>query len=210
MFRFPSEDFQGFSPTEHELDADDEETLQDVRNWIATGYTVTEADLREAMADDGNIEGFDSARRWIHTGRSLLWLMWILPVVLIAGIGFLGGRSWKGRIAWALGTFLFAAVVVLVVTMLLYSNVGKPRIVELMFDVNSYQGVAQVLAGKGNELIQNSIDSFIDGMRMKTVYVIIASGVGLMGVAAWYLVDLSRRRSGRRPVGPMDVSQLSS
>ena len=178
----------------NELDSDDEETLEDVRDWIKDGYTLTEADLRDALSDSqGALDNFDNIRDWIHTGRTWLWALWLLPVILIVAIGFLGGRRWKSRATWALGCLLLASVIVFITTALVYSNVAEPEIEDLKLDTAKYQGVEQVLAEKGNELIELSSDNFVSGMKANTIYVIIASGVGLLGVVGWYIVD-SRRK----------------
>jgi hypothetical protein len=181
----------------NELDSDDEKTLQDVRNWINNGYTVTETDLRDALSDNqGALDDFDNIRNWIHTGRTWLWSLWLIPIIFVIAIGFLGGRRWKSRAAWALGSLLLASIIVFIATALIYSNVGEPKISELKLDPGEYQGVERVMAEKGNELIQRSADSFVNGMKANTIYVIIASGVGLLGVVGWYIADHRRKPAG--------------
>jgi hypothetical protein len=176
------------------LDETEEETLQDVRGWIANGYTFTQTELREAISEDKQgLESFDRMRGLIHTGRTLLWLFWILPFLLIIGIGFLGGRSWKSRPTWALGALLLAAVIVFLATSLIYSNVAEPQIDELMADPWQHKGAARIMVEKGNQLLQNSFDSFVNGMKVKTAYIMIASGAILLGIATWYVVDMRRR-----------------
>ena len=109
-------------------------------------------------------------------------------VLIVAGIGFLGGRGWKSRAAWALGGLLLATLIVFITATLLYSNVGEPRIEELKLDPWTYEGVEKVMAEKGNELIQDSFDAYTSGANNKFIYIMIASGVGLLGVASWYVV----------------------
>ena len=181
----------------NELDSNDEEMLQDVRNWINNGYTVTEADLRDALSDNqGALDDFDNIRSWIHTGRTWLWSLWLIPIIFVIAIGFLGGRRWKSRAAWALGSLLLASVIVFITIVLIYSNVGEPKISELKLNLDEYQGVEQVMAEKGNELIQRSADSFVSGLKANTIYAIIAPGVGLLGVIGWYIVDRRRKSAG--------------
>ena len=181
----------------NELDSNDEETLQDVRNWINNGYTVTEADLRDALSDNqGALDDFDNIRSWIHTGRTWLWSLWLIPIIFVIAIGFLGGRRWKSRAAWALGSLLLVSIIVFITTVLIYSNVGEPKISELKLDPGEYQGVERVMAEKGNELIQRSADSFVSGLKTSTIYAIIAPGVGLLGVIGWYIVDHRRKSAG--------------
>lgn len=180
-----------------DLKSQDEETLEDARDWIANGYIATEIDLREAISDsDADLDSFDNIRHWIHTGRTWLWALWLLPILLIIGIGFLGGSSWKGRLAWALVALLIAALAVFITTTLVYANVAEPEIDKLLaehLDPLEYDGLQRVLTEKGNEMIHNTFDSFIAGMKNQTIYMMIAAGAGLLGVAVWYVVDARRR-----------------
>ena len=168
-----------------ELAADEEDTLEDLRDWIANGYTVTEADLREAISDSGeDLDSFDDTRRWIHTGRTWLWAAWLAPFVLLIGIGLLGGRSWPGRLAWALAVLLVAALTIFVVTWAVYSSVGEPSL-RKTFDTSDYEGVEAVLAGKGNEIAVDSLDAYASGIRGKALVMAIGSAVLLAGVVVW-------------------------
>lgn len=184
---------EGWSYTDSDLMADLNDgwdTFQDIRGYTQSGYTVTETDLRDAITDDEDeIQSFDDVRGWIHTGRTWLWGLWVVLILIVVGIGFLGGRGWKSRSAWALGSLLIATLIVFITVTLLYANVGEPRIEELKFDPWTYDGVERVMAEKGNELIQDSFDTYTSGANNKLIYIMIASSVGLLGVASWYVVN---------------------
>lgn len=75
------------------------EIFEDVRGWLRDGYTVTDADVRDRF--DADFETFDDGRGWVSTGRSLLFVLFILLALIAAIIGFLGGRKWGSRLAWA-------------------------------------------------------------------------------------------------------------
>jgi hypothetical protein len=181
------------------LDSEGQQILEDVRHWIASGYTVTETDLREAISPtDPELESFDDVRHWVGTGRTWLWTLWLIPVILLIAIGFLGGRSWRGRLAWALAGLFIGSLVAYVAMAVTYSSVGEPQIQELMLNPSQYEGVMAVVAEKGNELIENAFDSFASSVTSKALYVMIGSAVALGGVIGWSVVS-QRRKLGKPP-----------
>jgi hypothetical protein len=156
-----------------------------VRGWIESGYTVTETDLREAIADtEEDLRSFDDVRRWIATGRTWLWTLWLIPFLLLLCIGLLGGRSWTSRLAWALAVLLLTSLTFYIVTAVTYSRVAEPRIEEAI-DTSEYEGVEAVLAEKGKEVIENASSSFVSGIKGKTLWMMIGSGVVLLAVTGW-------------------------
>jgi hypothetical protein len=181
-----------------ELDSDDQQTLEDVRGWIASGYTVTEADLREAISDtEEDFDFFDDARHWVGTGRTWLWALWLIPLIFLIAIGFLGGRSWKSRLAWALAVLFITSLTVYIATVVAYAAVGEPELQEIMLDPSEYEGIEAVMAEKGNEMIENVASGFVSGLKSRALYMTIGSAVVLLGVITWSVI--SRRR---RPAGP--------
>jgi len=172
-----------------ELDSDEVSALEDARGWIRDGYTVTESDLRDAISDSGDLQSFDEGRRWLHTGRTWLWAVWLIPFALLLGIGLLGGRSWPSRLTWALAVLFFAALAFYAITGVVYSTVGKSGIEDGVFDVAAYERTASVAAAKGNEIAEDSLDSYVSGMRGKALVIAIGSAAGLAGAIVW-----SRRR----------------
>jgi hypothetical protein len=80
------------------------ELLDRARDLIVNGNTITEEDFREFISDDpdADLQGFDETRQWIHSVRTWLWALWLVPVLLLIAIGLLGGRNWRSKLAWAL------------------------------------------------------------------------------------------------------------
>lgn len=187
---------------QHLIDRLGADEVADIRDLIKNGRIFTENDLREWLSEESEgIEGFDDARGWIHTGRSLLWLLWLLPVLLLIGIGFLGGRTWKERVGWALAVLLFASLIAYIAIAMIYSHAVSPNVQDPIHlaDLN---GMELVLAQKGNEVINNSVASLFDGMKMQAIYMMIAGGVGLLAVGGWYLFERQRRPKQRMPSKP--------
>ena len=52
------------------------------------------------------------------------------------------------------------------------------------------------MAEKGNAVIENVLDSFVSGIKSKTLYTMIASGVGLLAVIGWSVI-IPRLKPGR-------------
>ena len=176
-----------------ELDSDEEETLEDVRGWIESGYTLTETDLREEISDrEEDLDYFDTARHWVGIGKTWLWTLWLIPFISLFFIGFSGGRNWRSRLAWMVVVLLLTSLAIYIATGQAYSNIGEPQLEEIMPDPSEYEGVEALMVEKGNEMIKNASSGFVSGIQSKTLYMMIASGVVLMGVIGWSVV--SRRR----------------
>lgn len=174
-----------------ELDSDDRELLEDIRGWIDDGYTIRETDLREAVADTGeDLEIFDNVRYWTGTARTWLWVLWLVPILLLVIIGLLCGRSWRGRLVWALAVFILVSATVYITVDRTYAAISEPNIQDI-FDPADYAGVDAVMADKGNEVIENASSGFVSGVKGKALYIMIGSSVGILGVIGWSV--LSRR-----------------
>lgn len=186
----------------NDLGSEGTEKLEDARLWLGHGYTVTEMDLREAISDSDDLQSFDDARHWVDTGTDLLWVGWLVLFLLLVVIGLLAGRNWPGRLAWALVVLFVLSLVFYVVTGIVYSTAGKSGLDDGPFDVADYQGVAAVAADKGNEVVLDSANSYVSGMRNKALFILIGSGAGLAGVVVWMRRRDYDERRGPTGTGP--------
>jgi len=178
-----------------ELDDEEEETLEDVRGWIESGYTLTQTDLREEISDrEEDLDAFDTARNWIGIGRTWLWTLWLLPFISLIFIGLSGGRNWRSRLAWMVVVLLLTSLAIHIATWQTYSNIGEPGLEEIMPNPLEYEGVERLMLEKGNEMIENASSSFVSGIQRKTLYMMIGSGVILLGVIGWSVVSSRRTR----------------
>jgi len=166
-------------------DPEDEENLEDVRDWLGNGYTLTQQDIEDEM-DEDDLDDFNDARSRINSLRSWLWILWLIPVLLLVAIGFFGGRSWKGRSLWALSVMLFASIIVLVGMVSTYSNAVEPEVEEAI-DLTEHEGLSLVMAEKTNEILENAVSDFFSGIQNKAIWLIVLSGVTLMGIIGWGL-----------------------
>lgn len=199
---------EGWSLTESdlldELSPEDEDTLNDVRGYIGNGYTFTEADLRKAISEDGEnpeaLDSFDDSRALIHTLRSWAWAFWLLPAALLLGIGFLGGKDWRGRTLWAVGSLFFVSLIVCIAVSVADASLTDRKISEA-FDKSDLSGVELTIAEKGEEVARNSVSSFAGGIRGDAIATMVITGLVGAGIVGWGFID---RRRAPRAMGPHD------
>jgi hypothetical protein len=175
------------------MGADMAESLDSAREFIVVDQgRITDQDLRKSNdgSNDAEEEGFDKARHTIHTVRTWLWTLWLIPVLLLVAIGFLCGRNWKSRLLWALGV-LFVASLVLVTVVAVARTFVPDRIVP---EDSEAEQVGIVMADKADEIVHNAINAFIWGFEVKLILFIVLSGLAIAGVIAWAIVDRRRRQ----------------
>lgn len=176
---FTEADFLG------ELEPDDEDQLNDVRDWIGNDYTLTHEDIRDEISDEGRddeaLDSFDDLRKSVDTFRTWLWAWWILPIMLLIGIGFLAGQAWRGRSVWALGILFGVSLVILISISATYSTIGESEIDDAI-DQSDLNGVELVAAEKGQELIENIAYDLVSSIRSDTIITMIISIILLFGI----------------------------
>jgi hypothetical protein len=177
------------------------QTLEDMRGWIKNGYTLTQADLTDKIAKtDTDLNNFDAARHRINTTRTWLWALWLIPFAVLILIALLCGRNWISRAFWGLGTLFVTSLAIYIAVAVTYAHAVEPRLTQELFHPSEYQGVAAVMAEKGNEVILNVAGSFASGIEWMAIYTMIGSGVVILGLIIWKVV-LPRRR-GTTPQNP--------
>jgi len=178
-----------------EMDDDSEETLEDVRGWIESGYTLTETDLREEISDrEEDLDALDTARQWIGTGRTWLWAFWLIPVLALFFIGLSIGNNWRSRLTWAMVVLFLTALAINIAAWQTYTHIGEPQLEEIMPDPLEYEGVEALMVEKGNEMIKNASNGFVSGIQSKTLYMMISSGVVLLGIIGWNVAEQRKER----------------
>jgi hypothetical protein len=170
------------------------ELLDRAHDLIVNGSTITEEDLREFISDDpdAELQGFDETRQWIHNVRSWLWALWLVPILLLIAIGLLGGRNWRSKLAWALAVLFITCLVVFIALAVIQSNVIDEHAQSLIGDPSTEEGVELVTTEMGNEISYNSISTFVWGIQSNTLYMMIASGIVLLGIIVWTVLEPRR------------------
>jgi hypothetical protein len=162
--------------------AGDIDTIDDARQYIATDYTFTDADLQKYIveSDDPNAaeqwQSFQDVRSVIGTARRWLWPAWLVPAILLVGVGFLGGRNWRSRVVWAASVLAIASLIAYVAFGPVFSAVAQPRIDDAFVEaVGQAEGVQALAADKGVAIAQNAIDNFIGGINIQAIVLLVVS-----------------------------------
>lgn len=171
----------------------DYKNIEDTRQWMASGFTFTEKDLRhwtvEAGGEDANEQwqSFDEARSQIGTVRRWVWVAWLIPVLLLAGIGALGGRRWNSKLVWAASVLAMASAIAYAIFGPLFSVLAKPRINDaIMSGVGQTEGLQALAAEKGITMVQNAINSFVGRINIQAISLLVVSVVVIMLVSVWH------------------------
>ncbi|MBI4235806.1 MAG: hypothetical protein HY688_00420 [Chloroflexi bacterium] len=189
-----------------QLDTDQLQILDDVRTRIREGLTFTQADLRDALtgADPSSLETLDRVRDSLGTARRYSFLGWVLLGLIVTGIGFLGGRTWGSRLAWAAVPLAVASLLLLIITLPLYSGVARPRLVELLGQApGGGADVAAVALDRLSQLALNAVDAFVGGLRTQAIVIL---AVALVAVATGIYLHRAWRRPISAPTSPVGPS----
>jgi len=182
------------------LGEDNAKFLDNARDLITKGGTITEADLRNKISDNPeDLQRFDNARHSVHTARTWLWALWLIPLLLLFFIGLLGGRSWKTKLIWALAVLFATCLVIFIAIALIQTNVVDQHAQSLIGNpASKHTAVEMVMTQKGNEIAYNAISSFASGMQNKALCITIFSGVLILGVIAWTMIQSRRDRASSK------------
>lgn len=183
---------------------DDFRTFEEVRNKIVLGVTFDEQDLRQMFIGDESMQGdvqqesltsaedFDRIRGYLGTFRDWKLVLWIIPALVLLGIGLLAGRHWSSRLIWSAGVLLLTALATYIIFGPVYSHVVQPHIDSAISQISVNSPVAaQAINAKVAEIAGNSVDSFVSGLRGQSL-MFLFTAVAL--VALGIVLRLQERR----------------
>jgi hypothetical protein len=103
-YTFSQEDLESLlrsQPADPKVGEDHVALLGDVRVWMRDGFAFDEAELRDKLGGDSQFAIFDTIRGAVGPARENITLLLVLPGMIALMIGWLGGRRWGSRLAWA-------------------------------------------------------------------------------------------------------------
>ena len=187
-----------------DLGEDDIEAFDDVRAFLGDGWTYTEADLREDLVEGGDgdtLDGFDRGRGYFDLARTLRLLMYLPVLLVLIGVGFLGGRGWSGRFAWAAGSLAVTSAIILVAFGPVYNTVSESLLEdareEAISDIDvsgDFEITQRLFIDKLFDIGELVIDGFGSGVFTKALVLLIVGLVGLGAALRWAdVVGVARR-----------------
>ena len=190
----------GLTYTDEDLRADlgaDYETVENIRQQIASGFIFTEKELQDWLSGGGagQVQTFDSLRSGLGTARQWLMVVWVIPLLLLAAVGALGGRGWCSKLIWAASVLAIMALIAYIVFGPLFNAMVQPQLDTALLPMGGQaEGLGAMVAAKGIVIAQNVIASFIGGIKSQALG-ILAVSILLIGLAAAWPA-LSRIRRG--------------
>lgn len=166
----------------------DSSDLDTVLGWMREGFT--DADLRDLLTDGGQgadaLARFDRFRGWMGLARNLWFLLPLTLGLWLAGIGFLGGRRWRSRVAWAAVPLGIAAAVVVVTAGPAFNSVALPLIDEEIAEATSGgAGIAGLMAARFAEIGRNVVTDIVSGLAFRSLLLLIISVTAVAGAILW-------------------------
>ena len=193
---------QGWTFTDEDLrshlDPDSLRVLDRLRETLREDFTFTDQDLSRRLQDAGRqdtVKALDRVRGWIGLLRQLRYLFLPLIAALLVGIGFLGGRSWPDRLAWAGGALALSSLIVYVGGGIAMGSLFEAVLPEVASQ--GEQGFSYVVSTKALEIVADMTDRFRSAVTIRALLLFIAGMAALGGGLAW---RLRARRSGAGPV----------
>lgn len=188
---------EGYTFTEQDLrtliEEGGPETLDQfdqARETLRDGYNFTDQDLIDQL-NPGDVGTFDDVRGWIDEGRTFLPLVLAVVLVLLALIGFLGGRKWLSKLGWAGVPLLLAGG-----TVAISITVGLAYLRSVFDEQVRDLGIPGAFLPKVIESRDILIDAFITPMQIQGA---IAAGVGLIMVLAGIFLSKGKGQAAPTP-----------
>jgi hypothetical protein len=170
------------------------ETLDDILEVTRDGFTFTEIDLQETIESDaGNTTAFtdmDRYRKLLGMARDFSFLLYVGPGLLLAAIGFLGGRGWRGRLTWAAVTLGVTAALAFAALGPVYRGFAEPRVDELIVDATAEAregatALETLVIDKAVTVARSVADAFRGGLAQRSLLFLIIGAGGLALSVLW-------------------------
>ncbi|MDE2859940.1 MAG: hypothetical protein OYI31_02205 [Chloroflexota bacterium] len=192
---------EGWTYTEADLQQDwageEGNGLEDLRALFTDGWRLTLSDLDDLVSgeDEGVAasEGLEQVRSLPARSVGLTVVSALVLAALLAAAGLLGGRSWRGRLAWASGTLAVTSMLLLLATTLSIGPVVGNAVVDLKAEAAEDLGSPSVLLGteKALDVAQSMGSDFITGVARSSLWFFV------VGAAVFALSFAGAGRSAR-------------
>ncbi len=182
--------------------------LDDVRDALRDGWTYTDVDYRQDLTDAEEtdiLDDIDTGRDILQPVRTFQWAPYLLALIILVGIGFLGGRRWHSRIAWAAGVVFISSLLIFITTGPVWSAVGSDWLKDERAEVlEDLEGTAFLAAEKGLTMGIAAADDFFSGLSVPTLTTFIIALLIMILALMWptRIGLLARTRLKLVRVGP--------
>jgi hypothetical protein len=160
--------------------------ISDVRGWVTEGIVLNQQKFRDKISGDDpeSLRSFDNFRDIVGTLRGMLWLGWLVMIGMLAGIGFIGGRSIMGRLIWPASFLAIAGVVLFVIAGPVYSGAVESRLEEQLAEsLEETEGFDALMTEKFGQMGITAAGEVFSGVRNRGILFLgLAAGLVVAGV----------------------------
>lgn len=180
--------------------------LDKFRSLMSEGWIYTHKELREDIVDLFGREGLDIFDRWRYVSelfRSLKYFLYTTVILLMVLVGFLGARSWPGRLLWATGPVFLGAISIYFITSISYSTFLLAELSKINDTIANemlsgrLQMTERLITSQIFELIDLSVTEFLDGLMSHSL---IVSSISFFAIIC---ILLGMFLTGRRTTDPI-------
>ena len=200
------------------------EVLDEVRAYLSDGWRYETAEFRDDLAAMGEIpnplefggaggmgtdvqviDGFDDGRDYLDRARSMRLLVYLPMLLVLVLIGFLGGRSWPGRVGWGAAYLAVTAALVFVAFGPVYSAVAQgplddareEALQEISFN-SDFESTQRLALNKAFDIAESVVDGLASGIATKAFLLVviglIAVGASIFWATIWAFIRSLRSR----------------
>ena len=197
------------SDLNEDLDEEAVERLDDIRDFLADGWIYTEVDFRsdvESGGSAGTLDDLDLIRKNLDRARTLRLLIVLPALLLLVAIGFLGGRGWRGRVAWSAAFLVAISAITFLAFGPVYNVFGETQLDDAReealeeIDIDGdFQGTERLVADRAFDIAESMVNGIASGIALKSLLLLIAGGVALAASIFWDKILSLVRRSKPQP-----------
>ena len=196
-----------------ELSGEEFRQLQDFREALRDGISYSSAELREDLAgeDTPALDSLDAARSALNTFDNFKFVAYVVWGILLAGVGFLGGRRWWTRLAWAALPLAIAGLLLFITAGFLYGSLAEPVLDQSLVQLKEGQapaGFEVILLDKVFDVGKTAAQGFFTGIKPQALIIAFTGFVLFIAAVLWGAVLGPRRQAAlglpnkpRRPQG---------
>jgi len=121
--------------------------------------------------------------------------------LLLIIIGFLGGRRWSSRFAWAFGALLVTGAIIFLAAGPVYSAVGESQLDdaeeqarEEIDTTGDFKETQELVIDKSFGMMRSVVNGFASGIASKGLLLLIIGAIGMGVSLSWNRIEAQFRK----------------
>lgn len=186
--------------------------LDDVRAYLGGGWTYSPSEFREDLrtsTNDDVVENFDDGRDDLSRARDFRLIVYLPIILVLIVIGFLGGRSWAGRVGWGAAYLAGVTAIVFIAFGPMYNTLTDRYLADardeayqkISFDAD-FGGTQRLVVDKAFDVAESVVDGFASGVAGKALLLVFIALITVSASIFWATSGPSLYASSRAWTSP--------